>query len=271
MKLLRRILLTVVITLTVIFVVVQWIAPVALSFYAARKAPPVARVVPTGLKDRSVSQAPGKKLSYFGYEFEVPWSDIDETKTTLYPKDKPDKTRVILVFRSGLRLMVTAIPPRDWVNFLATEMKSSPQAVESAFGKSDYRFAKTLYEFTPDKMSHWALSWHVHAREEFLLLIKSIVLSESADDGIFNLQNQSCKGFQQGDPQVRKERIIVQLYSDEGSVEFVFFQKEYQNSASVTQPEINRIVQSLHKAPQDGATAAQVAKRQRPGNTFGKE
>jgi len=39
------------------------------------------------LKDTSVSEAPGTKLSYFGYEFEVPWSDLDESQTKLYPAE----------------------------------------------------------------------------------------------------------------------------------------------------------------------------------------
>jgi hypothetical protein len=95
-------LITVVVTLAVVFVGLNWIAPVALSFYAAKKAPAVASIVPTELNDKSVSQAPGTKLSYFGYEFEVPWSDFDETRTKLYPKDKPEKTRVDLRFHSGL-------------------------------------------------------------------------------------------------------------------------------------------------------------------------
>jgi hypothetical protein len=94
LRLIRRFVLTVVIALVVIFVGIQWIVPVTLSFYAARKAPPIARVTPTDLKDQSLSQTPGKRLSYFGYEFEIPWSDLDETQTKLYPKDQPNKTRV---------------------------------------------------------------------------------------------------------------------------------------------------------------------------------
>ncbi len=261
MKLLRRVLLTVFITLAVIFVGVQWIAPVALSFYAARKALPVARVVPADLKDKSVSETSGKKLSYVGYEFDVPWSDLDETQTKLYPKDKPDKTRVDLRFRSGLRVLVNAIPPRSWATELSTDFKVPPQRVESSFGKSDYSFAKTLYEFTPEKMNHWSLSHRVHDRGEFLLLVKSIALPRSAETGIFNLQNQSYKGFQDGNPQVRQDEIIVHLFSDEGSVEMIFLQKDYQNPTGVSQPEINRIVQSLHKAMQVGAAASQMAKR----------
>ena len=261
MKLLRRILLTVFITLAVLIVGVQWIAPVALSFYAARKAPPVARVVPADLKDKSVSETPGKKLSYFGYEFEVPWSDLDETQTKLYPKDRPNKTRVDLGFRSGLRVLVTTIPPRSWATELSTDFKVPPQRVESSFGESDYSFVKTLYEFTPEKMNHWSLSLRVHDREEFLLLVKSISLPRSAETGIFNLQNQSYKGFQDGNPQVRQDDIIVHLFSDDGSVEMIFWQKDYRNPTGVSQPDINRVVQSLHRVTQAGATASQIAKR----------
>jgi hypothetical protein len=38
---------------------------------------------PTELKDLVISIAPGRQLSYCGYEFEVPWNDVDEQKTRL--------------------------------------------------------------------------------------------------------------------------------------------------------------------------------------------
>ena len=217
------------------------------------------------MKDKSVSEVPGKKLSYFGYEFEIPWSDLDETQTKLYPNDKTEKCKVDLRFRSGLRLVVTAIPPREWANGFAKEMKVSPQVIESAFGhktmKSDYSFVKHLYEFTPNKMNHWAASQEVHYQEQYLLIIKSIALPKSAETGIFNLHNASYEGFQQGDPQVRQNGVIVDLYSDEGSVELIFFQKNYRNSAGVTQPEINRIAQSLRKATRGETMAPRIAKK----------
>lgn len=252
-----------VITVAVVFVGVYWIAPVALSFYAAQKAPPVASIVPTDLKDKSISQAPGKKLSYFGYEFEVPWNDLDETQAKLYPKDKPEKTKVDLHFRSGLRLVVSAARPRERVNELPKDFKASPQDLESVFGhetmKSDYNFVKTLYEFSPDKMNHWAGLRRGPNKDEFLLTIKSLALPTAAETGIFNIQNRSYKGFQEGNPQVRQDGIAVHLFSDEGSIEFIFFQEYYHNFAGVTQPEINRIVQSLRKAPQDDSTTPHIA------------
>ncbi|HWW14911.1 MAG TPA: hypothetical protein VN310_09655 [Candidatus Dormibacteraeota bacterium] len=261
MKRLRSILVTIVVTLTAIFVCLYWIAPIALSFYAARKVLPVARVVPTDLKDHSVSQAPGTKLSYFGYEFEVPWSDLDEAKTAHYPKDKPEKTRVVLSFRSGLRLVVTAVPAREAVSFCATEFKIQPPGVELLFGPgastSDYAFVSNVYRFTPDKMHYWSLSPRLHAREQMVLLTKSIMPVKAANSGIFNLQNQYYRGFQQGDPRVSRDGVVINLYSDEGDFEMIFLEKDYTHSAAVTQPEINRIVQSLRKAaPGEVASSA---------------
>jgi len=259
LKLLRRILVTLVIAIAVVFAAVEWVAPVALSFYAAKKAPAVTRVVPADLKDQSISQALGAKLSYFGYEFEIPWSDLDETHTKLYPKDKPEKCKADLQFRSGLHLLVTATPPREWVNGLPEELEASPQELESAFGteamNSDYNFLKTLYAFTPDAMHHWTLSSAVHAREGLLLIVKSLGTVKAADTGIFNVRNENYKGFQQGDPRIRQDGIAVELFSDEGNIEFVFFQKNYKSPTGLTQPEINRIVQSLHRTRKSIATA----------------
>ena len=257
-RVLRRVLITVVVAIAVVFVGVYGVG-VASSFYMARKAP-FARIVPTDLQDKSVSAALGTKLSYIGYEFEVPWSDLDETQTRLYPKDKPEKCKVDLHFRSGLRLLVTAVPPREWANILVTEFKVPSQRAEAAI-RSDYTFVRGLYELTPDRMHYWALSPGVHTRETFWLTIKSVVLSGSAASGIFNQQNQSSKGFQQGNPQARPYGIVVHLYSDEGSVEMMFLQKDYKNSAGVTQPEINRIVQSLRKAPQNESTTPRIAQK----------
>jgi hypothetical protein len=229
-----------------------WIGPVALSFYAAKKAPAVASIVPVDLKNKAISTAAGIALSYCGYEFEVPWTDLDENKTTSYPRDKAEKTKVDLRVRSGLRLIVRAASPREWVNDLPKDLSVSARDLEAVFGhetmNSDYRFMKTLYEFTPENMNHWASLQRGLTKEEFLLLIKSIALPKAAETGIFNLQSHDYRGFQLGDPRVRQSKILIDLYSEEGGVEIVFLQEDYLNFSGVTQPEINRVVLSLRKA-----------------------
>jgi len=247
-----RVARTLILTFAGIFLFAHWVAPVALSYYAVRKAPAVARVVPTALQDASVSSAPGKKLSYFGYEFEVPWTDLDESQTKLYPAKAPHKAE--LHFRSGLRLMVTAVRPREFVDGAAKGFGDTPQHFGLLFGpetvKSDYDFKKALYEFTPDAMHHWSTSRDIFAREGFLLTIKSVALSNPASTGIFNVRNPSYQGFQEGNPQVRQGEILVDLFSDEGGVEMMFFQKAHQKGSVITQPEINRVIQTLRRAPQ---------------------
>lgn len=251
-KSLRRILIALAVVLALLILSVNWIFPAALSFYAAHEAPAAVRIVPTELEDRSISRTPGMELSYFGYAFEIPWNDLEETQTKLYPFDKATKNRVELHFRSGLCLLFTAIPPREWVNGLPAQMKVAPEVVESTFGhetmQSDYNFVKALYEFTPEKMNHWRVLQGSHNRDEFLLMIKSIALPKAAESGIFRVQNNNLKGFQQGDPTAHEKNILVDLYTDDGSVEFIFSQKD--RNAAITQAEVNRIIQTLQQVPQ---------------------
>ena len=241
LSILRRILVTLVISCGVILAGAFWIAPMALSFYAAKTVPATARVTPVDLRDHSVSQAPGLRLSYVGYDFEVPWSDLDEAKTIFYPKHKREKTEVVLAFRSGLRLMVTAVPAQEFNHEFAADLTTPSQPPTS-----DYVLARDIYEFSPEKMHYLSLSSEIQSRDQAMLNLKSILSAKPAENGIFNIQNASYKGFQQGNPKVRQDSLLVNLYSDDGSVQFKFSQKDY--PAGVTQAEINRVVQSLQRS-----------------------
>jgi len=249
---LRRIFGAIVIALVLIIASVFYLAPVALSFYAARKAVPVTKVVPKELPDRTISQAKTVRLSYIGYDFEVPWNDLDESKTLLSPKDKSAKTRAVLVFRSGLRVMVTSLRPRASAELWETELKVPAQNIEAIFGPgsstSDYIFTRSVYSFTPDDMHHWSVTPPVYARETVLLIAKSLMPSRPAQSGIFNVQAGDYRGFQQGSLNLDPEGAIVTLFDNDGGVEFVFDAVHYTNPTGLTQPEINRIVHTLRKA-----------------------
>lgn len=252
MKIARRILITLAVTLTVASIAIYWVAPVALSLYSSNKALPITRVVPTDLKDRSVSQATGARLSYLGYEFDVPWNDLEDSKIELYPKDSPDKRLAKLYFRSGLRLIIIAGPPHSMADELTkVDIKMSPEAFAAVFGQqaanSDYEFMKRVFEFSPARMHPWALSTSVASQEQVLLLFKSILPSKPSETGIFNIRNAGYQGFQQGDPAVRQDTLLLDLYSANGSFEVLFVQKGCADGQGVTQPDINRIVQSLRR------------------------
>jgi hypothetical protein len=247
---LKRILLIVISVFVLLLASLFYLGPVGMSFYTARIAVPVTRVVPVDLRDRTISQASGSQLSYLGYEFEVPWADLDSSKTQLYPKDNPTKTMVVISFRSGLRIMITSHNPGESVEVWTSEFKIPPRNLEAIFGpgsaKSDYILMKNAFSFTPDKMHHWNLTPALYAREQVLYLAKSLMPSAPARSGIFNVGTDRYHGFQQGNPETERSGVIVTLFDSDGGVEFVFDAKHYDNPG-ITQPEINRIVQSLHK------------------------
>jgi hypothetical protein len=238
-------------TLVLVATTLFWVAPVALSIWTARKVSSRARSVPVELTDKSVSPAANTKLTYFGYEFDLPWSDIDPSRSkTLHVN------QAVIIFRSGLQMSVTALPSKEFINGIAGSY-ATPQTVApfivSEFGveatRSDYEFLRRLYNFTPEKMNRWALSPATHYRESAFLTIKYIALLPwAADSGIFSVRNAEYRGFQQGNPQSRPTGIVVSLYSDDGGIEFVFNQRNYQNSAGVSQAEINRVIQSVQKS-----------------------
>jgi len=242
MKIARRILIT-----CVILFAAQYFVVPAVVLYFARGAPAVTRIAPTGLQDVSVSQAPGMKLSYLGYEFEVPWSDLVESQTQT-DDGEPGFQTAGICFRSGLKLFLSATPPH----------KDFPE----------YTFLKQIYAITPDQITYWGLFKGGHYRDARLLLVKSALLQNiglgmkgnPAETGIFNVQSQGYKGFQDGDPQKWQPILELRLFSNDDTVKITILQKDYDDPMGVTQSEINRILQSLHRAaPTDSSKPVTAA------------
>ena len=127
MRQLRRILVLIAVMIAVIVLTTQWILPVYLSIETANKPPTRSRLVPRELLDHSVASGPVTKLSYFGYEFEIPWNDIDEAKTKSY------RDMVVLTFHSGLKLMVGTSPPKLWLDGLLGKSRLQPSSRPSGF------------------------------------------------------------------------------------------------------------------------------------------
>lgn len=224
MRQLRRILVLIAVTIALIVLTAQWILPVYVSLETAYKPPTRSRLVPGDLSDHSVSMAPGTKLSYFGYEFEIPWNDIDEAKTKSY------RDMALLTFHSGLKLMVGVSPPKLWLDGLLGKSKTA--SVEQSYGvHSDYDFLRAMYTLTPDKMHLWAFSPRIHYRETLLLALKSAAIRPEAETGFFYVGNSTNEGFQEGDPEAwplnyrpkSRSSVLIQLFSDQGCLNLTLF------------------------------------------------
>ncbi len=209
------------------------------SRYMARKVP-ILNMKPIELQDLTSSSVAGKKLSYFGYEFEVPWSDLDESATKIYPD------HVLLTFGSGPRLRFVSAPPREFVNAILSSGKD-PDSLRQLYGKeafdSDYAFVHLMLNTTPEEITMRTPQRDVVGRS-MMLTFKAIAVP-SADTEMFSIHNQDFKGFQYGNPQSKPKRVVVDLYADDGGLEFVFYGKD--NTLNISQPEINRVIQTARK------------------------
>jgi hypothetical protein len=228
----------------VLSVVYLWFFGVATMFalearYFGWKTPVVKRA-PVELQDLSIAQAPGRKLTYFGYEFEVPW-DIDEEKT------KPAGYMQRIAFRSGNTLLFSRAAPKEFVNLFVS---MNPAGMRGLYGEdvlqSDYLLKQLLLEATPSKVG-LLTSRREAVGQTMLLVIKGVVMPRGGESGIYRIRTKNFQGFQFGDPRSRFTSLKVEIYDEDGGLGFIFTQRENGSVPPITQAEINRVVQSARK------------------------
>lgn len=217
--------------------------------YQFRKLPDVAKI-PVPLFDLSVSGVPHRTASYFGYEFELPSDEVEEGK------DKTFGTVHVSYFRSGNAFWFSTFPPKHFVNEVMKTGNLGPQDLKQLYGddalESDYAFHKKMLGLTPSEITPF-ISRRQAISRQVLLLIKAVSMPK-AGSGIFSIQTRDFKGFQFENPQTRPSRITIELFSNEGGIDVIFMQKA--EGPAISQGEINRVVQSIHKAPLQAASIA---------------
>jgi hypothetical protein len=211
----------------------------------ARKLPFV-KLTPIVLTDESVSQESGMNLSYFGYDFEVPWTDFDQEKTKIVSGNK-----AIIAFRSGNILSVWSGQPHEFMDGVLKEAKANRDDFRKLYGdealKSDYNFKRLILESTPGKIT-LLTSDQTATSQWVLLMLKAICVPGDPNSGIFDVQGKEFKGFQYGRPQNPPKHLSVELFPENGHLDLIFDQKQ-NGPAVISQADINRIIQTIHKAP----------------------
>jgi hypothetical protein len=233
--------------LVIVAVVVKLLGPPITIFFTARweakKAPQVS-VTPRPLADYSVSDAAGTEVSYFGYEFEVPW------KTSFKKKAFSTNGIVQLEFESGQN--VTFILATNQGGLL-TEIVADPTLhmnnLQSVFGdlmnRSAYDQYSALLNATPQSIQ--AFGPRAEAiRGMALLTIKAIAIGPGLETGAFSFELPDKRGFQVGDPR-KSRRIDLEIYGmGNHHVEIICAIRK--DGIWLSQPEINRVLTSLRPA-----------------------
>jgi hypothetical protein len=207
---------------------------------------------PAAIPDLAISTGSGMKLSYFGWGFEVPWKDLDLSKTK--PIGKPPWQWQAIGFRSGRRIIFIRRPANYWSKVLfppgdSYTEKAYIRWLVGADASSDYTFMRAMLEATPDQLSSFTFRGE-SSRLTLLLMFKSTeVVVHNSDSCTFMIDASCFKGFQYGNPRSSQSQIDDVLYSDIGGVEFRFWSCP-PGKASISQSDINRVIQTV-KPPYD--------------------
>jgi hypothetical protein len=205
----------------------------------ARKVPAV-KVAPQELADYSVSNSSGTTLSYFGYEFDVPW--------TANFKQKVGKNLVEVQFESGQNVIF--IVPENQGGLLTeiVEDRSLNMGdLRLVFGdlmkRSAYDQYGVLLNTTPESIQAFGPRAEA-VRGVTLLTIKAIAFGPGLESGAFSFDLHAKRGFQIGAPQ-KSKRVDLEVFDTAGHhVEILCGSTN--GNIRFSQPELNRILTSLH-------------------------
>jgi hypothetical protein len=85
-----------------------------------------------------------------------------------------------------------------------------------------------------------------------LLTVKAICVPGDPNSGIFDIRGREFKGFQYGRPQNPPKHLNVELFPEGGHLD-LFFEQKVNGPTLISQADINRVVQTIHKVPAEVA------------------
>ena len=189
---------------------------------------PILWKVPVKLSDQSLSNSPGRRLYYFGYEFEAPWDDLDEEHTKLLG------TWQVINFQSGRTIVFMGHEPDGLLNRFRSE-----KPVREPYG-DDYATAKNMLNASPDKVTPFTPRREAIGAFWSLLFKQTFIMS--GESALFLIRAPDFRGFQYGNPESGDREIRDEFYSQQGSIGFIFRSR---TSGRISQAEINRVIQTV--------------------------
>jgi hypothetical protein len=201
------------------------------------------KVVPTVLSDLSVSDSPGKTLTYFGYEFTVPWNAnfkerVGKSGQLVQLKFDSGQDIMFLAHSNSVGLL-TGLADDD----AALKMGDLRPVFADLMKRSAYDQYLTVLNMTPQMLRPFGPKDEA-ARRIVLLLIKGGAFGPGLDSGAYTFELPDKRGFQIGNPQ-SSGRVDLEVFDSSGhQLEFVCGSTNA--NFRYAQPELNRILTSLH-------------------------
>ncbi len=198
--------------------------------------------VPKPLSLGAPTPSVGRKFSYFGYEFDAPWTELIRERKT--------ESLAILNFSTGGFIEVLA-PSKNGNELDAMKHEAAKQGVDirSVFGdettRSNYALRSKVLSLTPRDLRLFSSRQEMVANSVLLILKK--IETNHFRGGLFSFRTEWFRGFQEGDPVLDKMVIVEAFDSQDHKIE-LYIGSEPAAKSKPSQTNINQILLSLRPA-----------------------
>jgi hypothetical protein len=196
-------------------------------------------VVPQPLLATTSETSIGKSFSYFGYEFESPWTEVAFERKT--------QSVAVLNFSGGQAISVFDWPDSDG---LVQAMKGGSvergSALETVFGqgtmRSNYDLISRTLNVTPGDLRIFSARQNM-VGNSVLLRIKQIEISR-VKGRVYFFQTNSFRGFQEGDP-LHDAVVTIEAFDAQDHRIQLLIGAKANASSKPTQGDIYRVLYSF--------------------------
>ncbi len=216
-------------------------------------------IVPTPLANLPIDQTPGRKFAFYGYQFEVPWTDV-KRETRL-------KSMQLVFFSNDFAIMLWDPAQRvDRLKLLTGEGTENEAAIKGLFGeeatRSNYALLSKVLNLTPRDLQ-LSFSRQKMVSSSVLLMLKPM-WTHTLQGGLYSFQTNWLRGFQQGDPTGDKTVTIDAFDAHDHEIKLSISRAQNANQ-DVTQSELNRVIFSFRPIP---ASQTKPRRVPRPARLF---
>jgi hypothetical protein len=195
--------------------------------------------VPKPLTDVSIERTAGRNFTFYGYQFEVPWTDVK--------REVHLKNMELVYFSNNLVIMFH--DPAQAVNqlkVLTSEGTKNEAALKRLFGeettRSNYALRSKILNLTPRDL-RLSFSRQKMVSSSVLLMLKPM-WAGTLQGGLYSFQTEWLGGFQEGDP-TRDKTVTIHAFDAQDHEIELSIGRAQSGSQDITQSELNRIIYSL--------------------------
>jgi len=196
-------------------------------------------VVPAPLRVAANEPCKGRTFSYFGYEFETPWTQVKRER----------KQESVAALNFSGRQFVTIFDPAQSANELdLMKQSAAKRGVElravlgDEAGRSRYALRSWMWNLTPADLRLFSSRQKMASSSVFLTLKK--IWMTGIKGGLYSFETSRFRGFQKGGPG-QDDVIIIEAFDAQDRKIEIWIGAERGSKNRPSQADINTILYSL--------------------------